>query len=445
MRRTTTVRPSFSPTAKASRWSIWSRLFWTKRFSSSIGSSRSTHSSAPSAAPPAVSVEGGPHLALQPALVPVGRAVRAGRTPSPRTRRGTAPRRGASTAAAATTSSSLPAGGLRWSASGCVQPTSTQTRGRVRGRRGGRLAVAVDGAEQRVVRRPDDAQQAAAVAGVGLAFQPAEPLAVVAETQDLDDQPAEVVLAGRLEQDRRLFQAVERIGVAPERQDLRPAADGDGDGGAAGLAQLDAEAAQVVLSGCAAAATAVSTQTWFWSSKPATAAAWLDRRRHGAGGQRERSVSRSGNFRIMALAVVAANTDHRSHFGFGVPGIRRAVGSPGGLSRVRNANRSAISCGCELLLDPPRASATPGCLDIARPGRAGSSPACRPGVFRTTRCVLSSTSRPVSDAAVRRGRPSSPGSRRRSPGSGRRRSTAAGRSRSGRSTVMSGPTSLPSP
>ncbi len=114
---------------------------------------------------------------------------------------------------------------------------------------GGVHAVAVDGAQQRIVRRPDDAQQAAALAGVGLALQPAEALAVVAEAKDLDDQPTENVLTGRFKQDRRLFQAVDGIGIGPQRQDLRPAAHRGGDGGAVGLAELDAEAAEVVLHG----------------------------------------------------------------------------------------------------------------------------------------------------------------------------------------------------
>ena len=90
----------------------------------------------------------------------------------------------------------------------------------------GRLgaADAIEGAEERVIRWANDAQQGAD-AGLlaGGVLEPAVALAVVAEPEHLDGDLGEILARGEVEQHRRGVEALDRRAVVFERQDLRPA------------------------------------------------------------------------------------------------------------------------------------------------------------------------------------------------------------------------------
>ncbi len=249
MRRTTTVRPSFSPTAKASRWSIWSLLFWTKRFSSSIGSSRSTHSSAPSAAPPGVSLRAARTLPVNPpSFQSVGPSGSANSITSYTSRNGASSR--SAHCRGADASSSLPGGGLRWSASGWTQPTSTQTRGRAPDRRGGRPgrcgrwrgAASSTAARRRAAGRGPRRRRSCF------------PASGTAAGRCRDAGSRRPAGRGRLGRPSRTGSASVPVGRADRgraaaAESLASSGRVSRRGGAADLAELDAEAAEVVLGG----------------------------------------------------------------------------------------------------------------------------------------------------------------------------------------------------
>src|SRR5207249_356520 len=106
-------------------------------------------------------------------------------------------------------------------------------------------SLCVNGAEKRVIRRSDDAQESPR--GAVAFFQPAVALAVIAQAEDLGRQPRQVLAAGQVEQNRGLFGEREDLAVALERQQLQPAANGRALLDAALLANLDAVLFQLVL------------------------------------------------------------------------------------------------------------------------------------------------------------------------------------------------------
>src|SRR5262249_8618619 len=85
-----------------------------------------------------------------------------------------------------------------------------------------------------------------------------------------------------------------------------------------------------------------------------------------------------------------------AHSPFGVPGIRRAFGSPGGLSSTRKLKRSAISCGfnCFSTSSGIKDSLLTCTRSISLRAITSCLPPC---TLSTTRDGLSSTSSPVSD------------------------------------------------
>ncbi len=83
-----------------------------------------------------------------------------------------------------------------------------------------RLAVAVDGAQERIIRRPDDAQQCPRMAVV--IAEPAEALPVVAEPQDFKDDARQLVGLRQFKQDRQLFRFLRRPRVRLQRHQFQP-------------------------------------------------------------------------------------------------------------------------------------------------------------------------------------------------------------------------------
>ena len=83
-------------------------------------------------------------------------------------------------------------------------------------------ADAIDGPQQRIVRRPNDAQESAIALSC---LQPAVGNAVIAQAQNLQCQARQTCAGSKIEQNGSLLQPLHRKGIGAQRQYFRPAGD----------------------------------------------------------------------------------------------------------------------------------------------------------------------------------------------------------------------------